>query len=368
MNAVLPVIRAMKEDRERSNVLLTTGTVTSAALAEQISPGLLLHQYVPLDAPSYVRSFLDHWRPDLAILTESEIWPNLVLETYARGVPLVLANARMSGDSFRRWRGKPSMAQPLFSRFDLVLAQNEKLGQRFAQLGARRVEAVGNLKLDSPALPVDVAQRNELALRLAGRPVWLAASTHPGEDEPVLDAHAQLSREMPGLMTILVPRHADRGAEIASKVSQRDLTFARRSQGQMPERGTEVYVGDTMGELGLFYSLSRVAFIGGSLVPKGGQNPVEAVKLSSGVLMGTHWENFRDVYRALLRRQAAREIRSSSELANTVGQLLNDGDQLAQMVQRAGMVVAGMTGALQRTMAALDRYLPSDPPELRHAG
>ena len=302
-NAILPLIEALGAELPALSFLLTTGTVTSAGLARRRLGPRAVHQYVPLDAPSYARSFLDHWRPDLAVFTESEIWPNLILETADAGVPLALVNGRMSFRSFKRWRRASGLLRPLFDRFALVLAQNDTLARRFEELGARSVTAVGNLKIDAPPPPVDARELEALRNALDGRPRLVAASTHEGEEQ-IVAAACLLARRLEGVCTIIVPRHPERGTAIAELLESRlcrGAALARRA----PAPRTEIYLADTIGELGLFYALAPVALIGGSLVEQGGQNPIEAIRHGAGILSGPHRQNFRDEYVALQRRGAA---------------------------------------------------------------
>jgi 3-deoxy-D-manno-octulosonic-acid transferase len=357
-NAVLPVIEIIAAERPEVRVLLTTGTVTSAKLAKARLPKSAVHQYVPLDHQAYVKRFLNHWRPDLAVLVESEIWPNLVLETKARDIPLVLINGRISQSSFRRWRKRPSFSRPLFSAFSLVLAQNESLAQRFAQLGAADALGIGNLKADAPPPPVEVSGGKRLAAALAGRPLLLAASTHPGEDDMVAVAHLAMKQKRPDLLTIIVPRHPNRGPLIANLLAGSNLNVALRSAGKLPGPSTDIYIADTIGELGLFYTLVSVAFIGGSLVPHGGQNPVEAIKLGAAVLTGPHWQNFRDSYEGLLRAGGCKQVSDAASLAEAALELLDDAQAREDMMQRAERAIAGMGGALDRTVTELERFLP----------
>jgi len=357
-NAALPVIEAIAEERPEVRILLTTATVTSAQLARDRLPKGAMHQYVPLDRQFYVKRFLDHWRPDLAVLVESEIWPNLVLETRARNIPLLLINARMSTSSFKAWRRRPGLSRPIFSAFDLVLAQNDSLAERFAQLGAPDARDAGNLKADAPPPPVDVVKKRQLASAVSGRPLWLAASTHPGEDEVVATAHSMIKQALPNLLTIIVPRHPERGVMIAEQIKGEGLSATLRSQGALPESGTDIYVADTIGELGLFYGLAPVAFIGGSLVPHGGQNPVEAIKLGTAVLTGPNWKNFTDSYTQLLTAGGAKEVTDAENLAVAVLGLLQDETARNAMTARAEATVTAMGGALPRTLQALDPYLP----------
>lgn len=366
VNAALPVIDAMAKTRPDIRILLTTATVTSAQLAHARLPKTAMHQYVPLDRRAYVQRFLDHWHPDLALLVESEIWPNLVLETKTRKIPLLLINGRMSTSSFKAWRRRPGMSRPIFSAFDLVLAQNDALAERFAQLGARDARDAGNLKADAPPPPVDDAAKAELAKALSGRPMWLAASTHPGEDEVIGTAHSLMKKALPDLVTIIVPRHPERGAPIGEMLRAKDLSVTLRSGGGLPDATTDVYVADTIGELGLFYALAPVAFIGGSLVTHGGQNPVEAIKLGTAVLTGPNFQNFRDSYGVLLKAGGAKDVSDADSLAVAVLGLLQDEAARQQMRLRAEEAVADMGGALPRTLQAIEPYLPAKA-TLQHA-
>jgi len=352
-NAVLPLLKALRAERPDIRFLLTTGTVTSAEVAARRLGPEDVHQFVPLDAPDVVARFLDHWRPQLAVFTESEIWPNLILESAARGIPLALINARMSNRSFDRWRKNKGMARPLFSRFDLVIAQNGKLARRFRELGARNVQFVGNLKIDAPAPEADPGEVRRLRDALAGRPCFIAASTHEGEDEAIGAAHKILKQSFPRLCTMLVPRHPERGGAIAELLRGEGLNVAQRSRGALPDDATDIYVADTLGELGTFYSLSPVAFVGGSLVSRGGQNPIEAIRHGAVVITGPHWFNFGDAYSALIRRGAACQVASAEELAHAVKSLLDNEVELVRMRTAAQAVLSDLSGALRRTVEAL---------------
>ena len=365
-NAILPLLTALRTRRPDIRFLLTTGTSTSAAIASSRLEPHDIHQYVPLDVPKAVRDFLDHWRPQLAIFTESEIWPNLIMETSARSIPLALVNARMSSRSYARWRRWRGLAKPMFSRFDVVLAQNEKLARQFGYLGARNVLAAGNLKIDAPPPAADAAEVNRLRGLLDGRPCLVAASTHEGEEEIIGLAHKIIAQKAASLCTIVVPRHPERGGRIAEILRGQGLEVSRRSQGAVPERRTDIYIADTLGELGTFYSLTPLAFIGGSLIPRGGQNPVEAIRHGAVVITGPHWANFSDAYRALFRRRAALQVDSAESLARAVGSLMDDEVELARMRASAQAALAGLSGALNRTVDALLPLLP-DKEGLRRA-
>jgi 3-deoxy-D-manno-octulosonic-acid transferase len=359
-NAILPLIEALGARSPALNFLLTTGTVTSAGLARRRLGPRTIHQYVPLDTPSYARAFLAHWRPDLAVFTESEIWPNLILETANAGIPLALVNARMSYRSFKRWKRAAGLLRPLFDRFAIVLAQNETLARRFEQLGARSVATVGNLKIDAPAPPVDARELEALRAALGGRPRIVAASTHEGEEEIVAAAHRLLARRLEGLCTIIAPRHPERGTAIAELLKGQGFSVAQRSLGVGPSPRTEIYLVDTIGELGLFYALAPVALIGGSLIDRGGQNPIEAIRHGAAILSGPHRRNFRDEYDALQRQRAALVVRDAEGLAATACRLLSDERELQAMRAGAEAALASLSGAMQRTVEVLLPFLSDE--------
>src|SRR5882757_4538657 len=280
-------------------ILLTSGTVTSAAIVAKRFPADIIHQYVPYDSPRYVARFLDHWQPSLALFIESDLWPNLILASAARRLPMVLINGRMSQRSFPRWRRISATISALLGRFDVCLAQSSTDAERFTALGSRNVVTTGNLKLDVQAPPADNARLERLMAVTRGRPVIVAASTHPGEEEILVEMHRELARHFPQLLTVIVPRHPSRGEAIARMIAASGLHVALRSHEDLPTATTDIYVADTMGELGLFYRLAPIVFMGGSLVEHGGQNPIEAIKLGAAIVHGPHVFNFTDVYDAL---------------------------------------------------------------------
>lgn len=359
-NAVLPVIDRLLAERDDLSVLLTTGTLTSAAMAKRRLPPRALHQYIVLDVPEYVRAFLDHWRPDVGVFAESEVWPNLIVEASRRRIPLALVNARMSARSARRWKWFSGLSLPLFSRFDVVLAQNELLARTIKRLGARRVLAVGNLKIDAPPPVVDAVELDRLRQALDGRPVLVAASTHDPEEEIVAAAHRLITAKVPRLCTMIAPRHPGRGKAIAQMLASRGFKVAMRSAGERPDAATDIYIVDTIGELGTLYALTDVAFIGGSLIAHGGQNPIEAIGHGAVVLTGPHWSNFRDVYRALLRHKGTTEVATAEELARAVEGLLGEEGELAQMRDGAKLALQSLSGALDSTVETLLQMLPEN--------
>src|SRR3954453_7504608 len=338
-------------------VLLTSGTVTSASIVAKRFPSDIIHQYVPYDSPRYVGRFLDHWQPSLALFIESDLWPNLILSSAARRLPMVLINGRMSPRSFPRWRRVSGTIAALLGRFELCLAQSQTDADRFAALGGRNVVTTGNLKLDVPAPPADQARLERLMSMTRGRPIVVAASTHSGEDEMLVEAHKTLAGFFPGLLTVIVPRHPDRGEAIARMVEASGLHAGLRSREELPTAATDIYVADTMGELGLFYRLSPIVFMGGSLVAHGGQNPIEAVKLGASVVHGPHVFNFRAVYEGLHSDGGARKADSQEALVKQLGQLLADPKAREASLAASERVVEQLGGALERTLAALEPYL-----------
>lgn len=338
-------------------VLVTTGTVTSAEVAARRLPVGALHQFVPLDAPSYVARFLDHWRPDLGLFVESDLWPNLIVSCAARHIPLILINGRLSERSYEQWRRAPATIEALLSRFDLCLVRSPEDAQRFGALGAPRIGVTGNLKLDVPALPVDPVRFAELRRALASRPLIVAASTHAGEETLLIEAHRHLRLDFPRLITVIAPRHPERGAEIAMMAKIAGVEARRRSQGVLPHAATEIYVSDTLGELGLLYRLAPVVFMGGSLIPHGGQNPIEPIKLGAAVLHGQHVKNFADIYAALDNAGGAQPVADGADLARRLALLLSDQEARAKLAAAGERTVQILAGAVERTMAALEPYL-----------
>jgi 3-deoxy-D-manno-octulosonic-acid transferase len=338
-------------------ILVTSGTVTSAAIVAKRFPPDVIHQYVPYDSPRYVARFLDHWRPSLALFIESDLWPNLILSSAARRLPMVLINGRMSHRSFPRWRRVSGTISALLGRFDICLAQSQVDAERFSALGSRNVLTTGNLKLDVPAPPADPAKLEKLMAVTRGRPIVLAASTHPGEEELLADAHRTLAGYFPQLLTVIVPRHPDRGDLVARTIGATGLNVALRSREELPTAVTDIYVADTMGELGLFYRLAPIVFMGGSLVEHGGQNPIEAVKLGASIVHGPHVFNFTDVYEALDAAGGARRADSPDALMKQLGRLLDDPKAREASLVAAERVVEQLGGALERTLSALEPYL-----------
>jgi 3-deoxy-D-manno-octulosonic-acid transferase len=352
--AALPLVAAILEKQDR-HVLVTTGTVTSARLMGERLPPRAFHQYAPLDSPASVRRFLGHWRPDLALFVESEFWPNLILETHARGVPLALINARISERSYRGWSRAGALAKRLLSSFDECLAQDDATGARLKALGAQSVNVSGSLKADAAPLPVDESALEQFRAAIGPRPLFLAASTHPGEETLLLDVALKLRAT--NALTVIAPRHPVRGAEIEADAIAMGLIAGRRSTGSLPKSTTEVYIADTLGELGLFYRAAPFAFLGGSLIPHGGQNPLEPARLGTAVITGPYTHNFEETFRVLLAAQGDGLVRTAEDLHAAVARLIDDPSLAHHLGVRAQSAAAGMGGALEYTVNVAEALL-----------
>ena len=353
--AVLPLIEQITA--AGPNVVLTTGTVTSAQLAAKRIGARAIHQFVPIDLVPFVRRFLNHWRPDLAIFVESEIWPVTLDELAVRRIPHVLVNARMSERSYRRWRKAPALIEAMLGRVTLCLAQTVDDGERYRALGAPRVKVTGNLKFDTPPPAAREEDVREFLGRIGTRPVWLAASTHEGEEALVVRAHRSLRNHLPELLTIIAPRHPDRGASVVEMSRRAGLVTAQRSLGEPLDPGVQVYVADTIGELGLFYRSVPVTLIGGSMVAHGGQNPIEAARLDTTVIHGPHVHNFPEIYGAIDSAGGAFTVDNTEALARTVGGLLLKPEAARARCDAARRALREFEGALEATTEAIHPLL-----------
>jgi len=335
---------------------VTTGTVTSSGLAAERLPRGAIHQYVPVDVPRYVRRFLDHWRPDLALFVESDLWPNRILEASRRRIPMIMVNARLSENSFKRWRFLPASIVNLLQRIDLCLARTAGDAERLSALGAPRIVTAGDLKLDVPPPPCDAAKLAALRDAIGRRPLIAAASTHDGEERAMIEVHMRLRAQFPGLLTLIVPRHPERGAAVTVQAGGAGLTARLRSRGELPTPATDVYVADTVGELGIVYRLAPVVFVGGSLVRHGGQNPIEPAKLGAAILHGPHVWNFADIYAALDAAHGAERVEDTGRLTAGLAALMMQPAARQNVADNAHATVSGLSGALERTLHAIEPY------------
>lgn len=350
--SILPLIQRLRAERPDIAVLVTSGTVTSAHLLAQRLPQGALHQYAPVDGPRTARRFLDHWRPDLAVFVESELWPNLLRGAKARGVILALLSARITEDSAKGWARAPKAAGALLSAFDLIMAQDSASDARLKALGARTM-GVANLKLVGEPLTCDAKELAALKKAAGPRPIVLAASTHPGEEEMIAQATPW------GALLVVAPRHPERGESVTAGLQMMNLATARRSMKEPLTAGTQAYVADTLGEMGLFFALADIAVMGGSFAPGiGGHNPLEPARLGVPVVTGPHVFNFAEVYAAMVETGAAMMTEGFEDLGEALETLASDNIRREAMSKAARAFAAQGPAALDATWAKLKPLLP----------
>ena len=355
--SMLPLIERLIEENQGFHILVTTGTVTSARLMDERLPEGTFHQFSPIDQILFVRRFLDHWRPDLALWAESEFWPNMITETASRNIRMVLINGRVSIKSFAGWRKFDGLIKSLISCFDLCLGQSDEDVWRLRQMGANLAKYVGNLKFSCSPLPVDKAELFEMTKKIGNRPVWVAASTHAGEEEMTVQVHKRLRLSQAGLLTIIVPRDPKRGEKIAAQIRRQGLDVALRSNGDPISTGTGIYVADTMGEMGLFFRIAGIVFMGKSLVPLGGQNPLEAARLDCAIVHGPHTLNFEDIFMRLIKAGAANQVLNAEELLDAIRKLFEDTSQRDCMAAAAKAFAATQVGVLDAVIIELEPFI-----------
>lgn len=353
--SLLGLITQLRAARPDVGVLVTTVTVTAARMLEASLPAGALHQFAPCDTRPATRAFLAHWRPDLAVWTESELWPRLMADTRATGAPMLLINARVSGRSLRRWQAWPRTAGALLQGFDKILAQEAATARAMTALGVTRIGVSGSMKQELAPPAADAAVLDGLRAVLAGGRVWLAASTHPGEEAVALAAHRAANEDL----LVLVPRHPSRGPEVADMARAAGLVTARRGAGERLGPQTQVYVADTLGEMGLWYRLCGRAFVGGSIADMGGHNPYEPAALGSAILAGPQVWNFAEAYDRLAEAGGLFPVTGADDLAE--GLRLLAGPRGAEQAAAARHALAPRTGATQMALAEIIARLPPAP-------
>ena len=355
--SMLSLIERLRRERPEVVILMTSGTVSSARILENRLPPGVIHQFVPVDRMSWVRRFLDHWQPDLVLWVESEFWPGVLSEVKRRAIPAMLMNARISARSWRGWRRAPWMIRRILQTFDLCMAQTELDAERLRDLGAVNIACPGNLKFAAEPLPANPDTLAALEAATAARPRWLAFSTHPGEEETIAAAHRILVRNLPDILTIIVPRHPARGPEIENILAASGTTVSVRSRSQLPDKNIGFLLADTMGELGVFFRLTDIAFVGGSLVPHGGQNPIEPARLGCAIVHGPHMENFLAIEGELNTAGASSVATTAEEIAREVGTLLSNAGMRQRRVAAARSVADGKFSIMDAVFMHLDPVL-----------
>ncbi len=353
-NAVIPLIRELL--RREIHVLLTTGTVTSAEVVANRLGDDVIHQYVPLDLKFPIKRFIAYWHPDAAITAESEMWPTTMAELARRNIPQIRVNGRLSDRSFDRWQRNSKVAELLFGKLSLVVARSDLDAERFLDLGSWPVVISGNLKGDTDPPPVDPDTLARYRAQIGDRRTWAAVCTFNGEEEAAAFVHRALKPRNQQL-TIIVPRHPERGDEIESMLVEKGLKVARRSRNDEITPETDIFLGDTIGEMGLYLRLTEISFIGRSLSEEGGQNPMESSMIGCAVLSGPNVQNFRETYQHIIRKGGARMIRDVEMLAKAVHYLMTNDIARRKMIDCGHEAVQDMRGALSTTIKALEPYL-----------
>ena len=363
--ALLPLIERALKEYPGAHVVLTTSTATSAEAIARIGlPDRCLHILLPIDTKKAATRFLDYWQPAIAVFAELDFWPRLMVETKSRGIPLVLVNSRMSPRNFDSRKRLGGMMEDVLGLFDALLLQDGGSFDRFAALGAdpTKMSVVGPLKAAARPLPAVEEDLIAAGEAVGPRPVWLAAATRHIEDARVLDAHMKVTREQPDSLLILAPRHVAAGEEAEAMAQSRFTHVARRSRGEMPDARCQVYIADTIGEMGIWYRIAPISFVGHSLVSEEevltGKNPYEAAALGSAILHGPMVSDFSETYEGLTRAGAAVEVEDAETLAAAVLRLMEDA-QRDPMISAASRVIAARTAILDNTWAVLQRALAS---------
>ena len=333
--SVLPLIDHIVAHHPDAFLLLTSGTATSAAAVQHRLPHGVVHQFSPLDGAGPIKRFLRHWRPDLCVLVESELWPTLLDSCARSGIPVALLNARLSDNSAQGWKRFPGTASYLLRGIKLAQCQDMRSRNHLRDMGLAMAQQGANLKSIVAPSKLDPSTKGAALTELKGRPLWVAASTHPGEEEQVLDAHTRLLAHHPNLCLILVPRHPERGEDVASLIKSAGLSFTQRSQGGTLDGDAQVYLADTMGETDLWYALSPIVFLGGSFSDVGGHTPFEPAAAHSAILHGPNYANFAEAYAAFLLQEASVEVKDAAALAAEITDLLTHPSRAAQLAARA---------------------------------
>ncbi|WP_282607894.1 3-deoxy-D-manno-octulosonic acid transferase [Pelagibius sp. Alg239-R121] len=353
--SALPLISRLREERPDLAILVTTGTVTSAQMMAELLPDSVIHQFAPIDTPNAVRGFFNHWQPQLGLMIESEFWPNLLLEAKRRKLPLHLINGRMSPKSFKGWKRSGPVFRALLESFEGIQAQSPEDQHHFQALGFEACSMPGNLKFAAPALTADPTLLEQFQANLGERPRWLLYSSHPGEEILAAQAHRLIAPAHPGLLTMIVPRHPERGPDLAEELRAQDMNVAQRSTREPLNPETEIYLADTLGELGVWFRLNRIAMMGGTLIPKGGQNPIEAARLGCALLCGPHTGNFVRIVEDMIATGAVKRIRERpGDLGVAVGKLLKNPDKYDEMSAAARAFADTQGEVLDRIVAQLN--------------
>ncbi len=325
--SMLPLINKILETYPDAHVMVTTGTVTSADVMQKRLPERAFHQFIPIDNPIFTTRFIKYWHPDVALWFESEFWPAVLTSIKRKNIPLILINGRISNKTFKRWQQFDFVCKELLSCFTMCLGQSEEDAYRLRVLGAKETTCLGNLKYAGLPLPIDEKNKKEVLKQIGNRKLWLASSTHDDEEIRLAKVHKRLKEKYTDLLTIIVPRHPNRGKDVAEEIKKLELSTALRSNGEKISQSTDIYIADTIGEVGLWYDIAKIVFIGGSLIPHGGQNFIEPSRVRDAVIVGPHMHNFTDAMSRAKKADAIMQISDTLELQELLEQLF-DNEQL----------------------------------------
>lgn len=354
--AILPFLKAAAEKWPQVRFLVTTVTLTAANIFARQNLSNAIHQFAPIDSYCITQKFFKYWQPDLAIFTESELWPNLIINA-RKQCPAILLNARMSDPSYKKWQRHPSLVKHMVASFDLVLASSKLDAEKYTSFGAKNLLTFGNIKEAAPPLAYKAELLEKLQISCGNRLLWLASSTHKGEEEFILTAHKALQQQFPNLLTIIAPRHPTRGAELQELAKKFGLYSALRSADQLPQHDTQVYIADTIGELGILYRLSDIVYMGGSLIQHGGQNVMEPARLDCALVTGPHTFNFIESIAALKEADGIIEVQNQEELNATVAKLLQDAQLRQKLQTNASQVMAHKQSILDNVMQEIGKFI-----------
>ena len=354
--SMLPLINKILETYKDAHVMVTTGTVTSADVMQKRLPERAFHQFIPIDNPIFTTRFIRHWQPDVALWFESEFWPAVLSSIKRKNIPLILINGRISNKTFKRWQQFDFVCKELLGCFNFCLGQSEEDAYRLKVLGAKETACLGNLKYAGLPLPIDEKAKNELLAQIGNRKIWLASSTHDDEEVRIAKVHKRLKEKFGDLLTIIVPRHPNRGQPVAEEIQKIGLQTALRSKGEKITAKTDVYIGDTIGEMGLWYDIAKLVFIGGSLIPHGGQNFIEPSRVRDAVIVGPHMHNFTDAMSRAKKADAVMQVSDTGELQELLTELLSNENLLDAKCSLAYNWAASETKVLEGIMDKIKVY------------
>ena len=354
--SMLPLINKILETYPDAHVMVTTGTVTSADVMQKRLPERAFHQFIPIDNPIFTTRFVKYWHPDVALWFESEFWPAVLTSIKRKNIPLILINGRISNKTFKRWQQFDFVCKELLSCFSMCLGQSEEDAYRLRVLGAKETTCLGNLKYAGLPLPVDEKNKKEILEQIGERKLWLASSTHDDEEIRLAKVHKRLKEKYPSLLTIIVPRHPNRGKDVADEIKKLEISTALRSKGEKITPTTDIYIADTIGEVGLWYDIAKIVFIGGSLIPHGGQNFIEPSRVRDAVIVGPHMHNFTDAMSRAKKADAIMQISDTLELQELLEQLFDNEQLLEAKASLAYNWAASETKVLDGIMDKIKTY------------